>query len=461
MVLPPLLLIFVWRWRTWCKPGLATPLLLGIGLLLLFAAAPYATAWLATGNPVFPFFNKLFQSPLWPAENFEPPAVFGKGVTWDILYRATFHSEKYIEGRAGAAGFQWLLLFLPASVSMLLLRRTRGLALFVIGAVSVALTFHSTAYLRYVFPAYAVFTALIGLGMSVNCPAGATRTTLWNAVAAATVCLNLLFLNAGAFHGDFNLRPLLSQSERDAYLAKRLPLRNAVGVVNGLNIKRTPVVVLAQPHAAGLESNALYSSWYNGGFQTALNAAHAEREMADVLLDRGIDFLILDTNWDGPKLQRELAAKVTEPVAEWGPVSVRKIKAEYRFAQEMLINPDFRGSKGWNLSGDALLNVAEGTLQVSVASPAVQLVPVTPGRRYSNAVVARCKDSGGVGRVQVNWNDAKGQFIGTAIDTFDCTADWSEHRSDVLAPLGAVSAVVYASAHTAVSLEFKQVSFRR
>jgi 4-amino-4-deoxy-L-arabinose transferase-like glycosyltransferase len=461
MVLPPLVLIFIWRWRTWRQAGMAAPLLLAVALLLLFGASPYATAWWATGNPVFPFFNKLFQSPLWRPENFEPPAMFGKGVTWDILYRATFHSEKYVEGRAGAAGFQWLLLFVPAVLSVFLLRRSRGLALFMVGAASVALTFHSTAYLRYVFPAYAMFAALIGLGMGANAPAGSARASLWSAVAAVAVCLNLLFLNAAAFHGDFNLRTLLSQSERDAYLAKRLPLRNAVGVVNGLNSKRAPVVVLAQPHAAGLESDALYVSWYNIGFETAMNAARTEQAMAMVLIEHGVDFLIIDANWEGPKEARELAAKVSEPVAEWGRVTARRLKAEYRFGLEMLVNPDLRGDKGWDLMGDALLNVEQGTLLVSVASPAMQLVPVKAGQQYKNAAVARCRDSGGVGRLQVNWNDAKGRFIGTSIDTFDCTAEWSEHRADVVAPPGAASAVVYVSAHTAVPLEFKQVSFRR
>lgn len=461
MVLPPLLLILVWHYKAWLKPDMAGTLIVGLGLFLVLGAVPYITAWSLTGNPVFPFFNKLFQSPLWPAENFEAPAVFGKGVTWDILYRATFQSDKYLEGRVGAAGFQWLLLFLPASIAVFLSARWRGLALIIFGAVSVVFTFHSTAYLRYIVPAYAVLAAAIGLGMTGNYRAGSIRAILWGCVATIAVSLNILFLNAGAFYGDFALKSILSQSHRERYLAGRLPLRNAVDLVNSLNAGRTPVVVLGQPMTAGLVSDALYPNWYNYRFQAAINSVQSDQDLVDMLLDKKVDFLILDSSWKGTKEQHGLVETVTDRIAEFGAITVRKIKAEYRFKKEMLVNPTFVAAKGWELVGDARLDSKEGTVLVSVASPAVQVIRISPGRRYLNTVVARCDDKETQGRVQVNWSDANGQFIDTNIRTFECSADWSKHEVEVTAPTNAVNAAVYATGHSQTSLKFKQVSFRQ
>src|SRR3989304_5922643 len=70
---------------------------LGVGLI------PFGTPWGLTGNPVFPFFNKVFQSFYYPAVNFDSASIFGKGLTWDILYRSTFESGKYLEANAGAS----------------------------------------------------------------------------------------------------------------------------------------------------------------------------------------------------------------------------------------------------------------------------------------------------------------------------------------------------------------------
>jgi 4-amino-4-deoxy-L-arabinose transferase-like glycosyltransferase len=459
-VLPPLLLILALRYKAWLKPGIARTLIVGLVLFLILGVIPYATAWSLTGNPVFPFFNKLFQSPLWRAENFEA-SVFGKGVTWDILYRATFQSEKYLEGFAGSAGFQWLLLFFPASIVIFLSGRWRGLSLIVFGVLSIVLTFHSTAYLRYIAPSYAVLAAAIGLCMSANDVAGSIRSWLWSCVAIFAVLLNILFMNAGAFYGDFALKSILSPSDREQYLLGRLPLRNAVSLVNSLNIGGTPVAVLGQPMTAGLVSDALYSSWYNNKFEAAMDSIHSEQGMVDMLLDKRVDFVILDSGWIGTKEQHDLVTSVTDQLATFGPITVRKIKGKYLLKKEMLVNPSFDTTTSWSLIGDAKLDSKDGAVLVSVASPAVQVVRISPGRRYLNAVIARCYKEASKGRVQVNWNNAEGEFIAASIQTFDCSADWTQHEAEIVAPKNAATAAVYATGHSQTPIEFKEVSFRQ
>lgn len=71
-------------------PVLALLVVLGIYVV------SYITAFMLTGNPVFPFFNVHFKSPLYPPKNFRLPGIFECGVAWGTLYRMTFDSGKYL-----------------------------------------------------------------------------------------------------------------------------------------------------------------------------------------------------------------------------------------------------------------------------------------------------------------------------------------------------------------------------
>ena len=328
-----LVLILIWRHKTWFKSGMTVPLVLGLGLFLLIGAVPYITAWWLTGNPVFPFFNKIFQSTFWPPVNFDPSAQ-GKGLSWDFIYGVTFNSGKYLEARAGAGGFQWLLLFLPVSVILLFTRHRRGISLIIFGLLAITFVFHSTAYLRYIFPAYVVLAAVIGVGLSVvfSNQGKPIYTRLMWISAVLTVLLNVLFLNAGAAYGDFTLTSIYSERHRESYLATRQPIRNAVGLVNSLNTETTPVAVFASPLVAGLKSDALYANWYNYAWQTAYFAAQSEAALKNILKEKNVQFLIVDSNWNASgnvsKEQIALLNQVSTKIIQLGSITVRRMNGD-------------------------------------------------------------------------------------------------------------------------------------
>jgi hypothetical protein len=462
-VLPVLLIVLMWRYKAWLKSGVVATLIGGLALFLIFGTVPYITAWWLTGNPVFPFFNQVFQSPLWPTINFESASIFGKGLTWDILYRVTFESEKYLEATTGAAGFHWLLLFLPASIALLMAGHRRGAALVFIGMGTVFLAFQSVSYLRYVFPAWAMLSAATAVGMTSNKTiVSSLQTRIWSCAAIAAVSLNILFLNAGAyFYRDFALQSLFSKSSRESYLAGRSPVRIAVNLVNALNINRTPVAVLASPYTAGLASDALYASWYNQSWQAAYGAANTEEKLANLLLENRVDFLIVDSTARLSEDQLALMEKVSVKIQQFGQVAVRRLKEDYRFKTELLANPDFSDMHGWSLADGAVYRGGSKTVVASVTSPVVQGISVTAGQRYLNTVVARCDGEKTQGRIQVNWSDSKGRFIRPDIQVFNCTSEWRAHSMEVTAPLNATNGVIYASGQTPTPLEFKSVYFRK
>lgn len=461
-ILPVLLLLLVWRLKKWRTVGVQR-VALGLSLFVVIGFIPYVTAWWLTGNPVFPFFNAVFRSNFYPAVNFDSASIFGSGLTWDVLYRATFETGKYLEAKAGASGFQLLILIVPAAVTLVATSTRRGVALLVVGTLVVAAIFQSVSYLRYIFPAYAILIAAIGVALSVECAGSAFKKNCGYFAVGTVVVLNLLFLNAGAQYGDFALGSVLDETSRQQYLLGRLPHRNAVELVNNLNSGHAPVAVFSPPYTAGLAADALYSSWYNNVFQAEISSTKTEEDIADALIARGVVFVILDANWKGGAEKLELIKKVTKSIAEYGSVSVRRITTEHQFRTELLTNPNFTSIDGWALVEGARYDAITGYITVTVASPAVQQVAVSAGRKYLHTVVARCaKDAArAVGRIQINWTDINGKYVSTDIRTFECSSDWTEHTQEVTAPPNSGFAVVYAAGHTSAQVEFKSNSLRR
>jgi hypothetical protein len=457
LVLP--LLVIAPRWRTLRMPQMRTAIALGMTFFLVLGAIPYVSAYRIAGNPVFPFYNAYFKSPFYPPVNFDNP-LFRSGVAWDLPYQIVFASHKYMEATAGASGFQWLLLLLPSIVVPLLLNNRRAGLLLMIGAISLVTVFHFQSYLRYVFPVLLLLSALAGLAL-VQIEMFGTLPALGMVIAAsASIGLNLVFISAGAWiYRDMPVMAVFNPSGRDRFLFDRLPIRRAVELVNVLNSTRAPVAFFASPFGAGLTADALYSSWYNQEFYWSVEAAHDAPSLAKVLADHRSSIVILESTW-GSAAQRDIVVAATRLVADFGPVSVRMLKKEFRFSRELLINPGLSGTQGWTLLPGAAQPEGVSSVVVTVRSPAAQTVPVQGGRAYLNTVRARCKDTRAQGRVQVNWLDSGAGFISASIQPFDCTSEWSEHAQEITAPEQAAAAVVYAVSNSDLAIEVDSVSMK-
>ncbi|XXF01220.1 phospholipid carrier-dependent glycosyltransferase [Pseudomonas sp. D3-10] len=452
-VLPVLLVVLLWQYKAWAIQGIVKTLLLGSAGLILAGATPYVSAGYLTGNPVFPFFNAIFHSPLWPNINFEPPATFGTGMTWDTLYRMVFDSPEFIEGRVGAAGFQWLLLP-TAALAVLLSGSRKALCILLVGAGAMFMTFQSTAYLRYVFPSFALFSVILALPFSHD------KTFPRSLAIGAGVLLiltNTRFIQAATYYGEIKPSALLSQAGRERYLQERLPIRKMVDTVNALNTSYQPVAVFAAPLMAGLRSDALYASWYNLKWKGEFETATSPSELARRLRQRQVNWLIIDLK-SVPQARLDLLRNVSTSYARLGDLDLRKLNVSH---VEHLLNPALSSLEGWNLTSPSSYDPSRKILTVDVKTPATQRVEVTPGLTYINGVSARCATTATTGRIQANWMDAKGDFIAASIETFECTEQWETHEMNVVAPANATSVIIYASGHTDTPLEFKSLSFRQ
>ena len=149
----PLLLWGGWHHRA----EINRRLLLGAPLLtVLIAGSSYLQAWWATGNPVLPLINSVFESPFIPLGDIADPRWHaGYGIT--LPWRLVFDSTRYFEGWNGGLGFSLIAL---AGGSLLALgdRALRGPTLAV--TLGLALTLVPMQYARYAFPAMLLLGAL-------------------------------------------------------------------------------------------------------------------------------------------------------------------------------------------------------------------------------------------------------------------------------------------------------------
>jgi hypothetical protein len=298
---------------------------IGALLALVVGCVPYVCAWKVTGNPVFPFFNSFFQSPLYPAVDFNADAFFARGVSWRTPFEITFNSTRHIEGTLGSSGFQWLLVFLPGAVAVVLSLQRRGMALAWLSVAWFVLTFLQNGYLRYVFPSVALGCTVIAVAWPSEW--NRSRVSSWLGVfaAACALCLNLLHFSSATYYGTIDLQVISDPDARARYLHDRSPIRCAVDLVNLMNLKRSPVAFISAPYGAGISANAIYANWYNGPFLAELKSVSSPESLLKVLAGRNVEFLVSDPGWLDGRLEAHLDA-ACDTVAKFGQISVRRVR---------------------------------------------------------------------------------------------------------------------------------------
>ena len=462
MVFPALLCILVFKHKKWLSRGNFYKLGLGLILFLCTGSIPYITAWIITDNPVFPFYNELFKSEYFPLWNFNNP-LYNSPIHWDTLYDVTFNTSNYLESGPGAAGFQWLVLLVPSVLALSFSHYMRGFVIFFVGILTVILVFQFQSYLRYIFPSIILLIVVIGLFLSFITIKDVKSYRLVSVVASLVVCVNLVFLFSGSQYKDFPLLSILDKNFRKDYLEVRMPIRNAVNLVNELNKSVSPVAFFSQPFAAGLKSNALHPNWYNNNFQTLVTHTNSEQAFVTLLEREKMQFLILDENWGDAK-KRRLIKRVTDEVQNFGKgsISVRTVRDQVSEALELngelLLNVDFTSTLGWNFPADVERHTNGGVV-VSVTRPISQTAPVIPSKEYLKSIKAYCPDQPSQGRLQINWLDVNSKHVSADLRVFDCIDVLEEHTMSVIVPPDASFASIYATSHGDIPIVVKEIRF--
>jgi hypothetical protein len=259
----------LWRWRG-RLPWRSLPVALLLGAFVCGSSYAYA-AWL-TGNPLFPLFNGVFQSPYYAPVNFDD-LRWHAGFDATLPWRLTFDTEHYLESWDGAAGF--VLVGLAGALPLALLER-RARPLLAIALLAGALVLSQLQYVRYIHPAMALLLPALVAGVA----RGAGRR------GATALLLGLALLNL-SFHANTSwilrggaLKERVRHG-REALIASYAPERVIAAHQRDARAKARTLTLFVDPQrplSAELGGDALTTAWYD----PQLSAARAQ---ADAVAD--------------------------------------------------------------------------------------------------------------------------------------------------------------------------------
>ncbi|MFC4729039.1 hypothetical protein [Coralloluteibacterium thermophilus] len=293
-------------------------------LVLAFVAvagSSYVQAWWHTGNPLFPLFNGIFRSPLYPLENMGDArwhAGFGPTLPW----RVTFETERYLEAWAGGIGFLWV--GLAGAWCLALVRRsTRALALAAL--LTALLPMLPMQYVRYAFPGLLLLLlpALCGSREAV----GHERPRLWGGAIVLLCAVNLAFqANAGWTHHSAALkRAIRAPGAPEAVLPHYVAERSLVA---GLPAGDTGIVLATDPqrgHVAELAGRGRLMSGHAPALAAAREAAEQDTSGASwqaIFDDLDVRWILVTDAVASPALQQALAADGAVPVDSIGGITL-------------------------------------------------------------------------------------------------------------------------------------------
>lgn len=298
----------------------------GVGILIALGLVPYISSYLISGNPVFPFFNGIFKSRFYPEANFDNP-LFKTVFSWDFLYQITFNSRKYLEASAGAPGFQYLLILPISSILIILQKNYRGMLIFIIAILMIWITFQTQSYLRYIFPAFILLSAIAGISVA-NIGFGIIERRVIIGIAVISFVMNLALITAAGWnYRNMPYSAFFSEEARNRYIEKQVPIRRAIGFINSVNSYNTPVIFLSEPYGAGLMADYLVPNWYNAKFQSEINQIRSAKNFIDLMNKYDSRYLILRDQWGDAKI-RELIITTTTEIAKFNSITVRQLPFE-------------------------------------------------------------------------------------------------------------------------------------
>ena len=296
-LLPAALSLVVVEWKRARRAGRTSSVALVTlsALLIVFAAPPYLTAFVETGNPVYPFLNNVFQSPYFDATRSLRDIRWPAGLDWSTPYNITFRSDRYLEAQAGSFGFQYLL-FLPLSILLLLRRRSYlAAAALGIGLSYALLTCLYITYLRYLYPVLPLFMIVIAWVAAELRTREIRLYRLLQVLAVMGIFLNGYFIpTAGWAHRDLYLN-LFDQGEVARYIEEGAPQRPLVEYLN-TQVPGAKVAFFTDgPQIAPLKAAALGGSWHFPEFSKKLRAALSPQDIYVLMKELSIEYFVAPT----------------------------------------------------------------------------------------------------------------------------------------------------------------------
>jgi len=278
---------------------------LTFGLAAVVVAAPwYGYNAVQTGNPVFPFFNRVFPTGSWSAEDVTALMTHMRGfavgrsvgdflrLPWDLASRPeAFHAEAPL-----SAAYRWLL---PAVLVVgALTRHLRGILAVTIGYVLFwFLSWQVARYLFPVLPLLSLLTAITVVRLVGLIPLRVGR--LGGTIMALLVAGVLTF--PGWSFALQRMRELgalpTTRAAREAYLSRWAPSYPAYQLLNERRGSRYQLYQLLDEQMAYFADGTFIGDWFGPGRYTPVfHALHDGRALYAELKRLGADHFLIWSN---------------------------------------------------------------------------------------------------------------------------------------------------------------------
>ena len=262
-------------------------LLQAAALCAILGAPPYVTAWVKTGNPVFPYFNDVFRSPHYDIKSNWADDRWRTRFTWHAPFDVTFRSSKFLEGQDGALGLAWIFLILVLLTAPRSMYTRPVVAALGTGLFFFLFTWSRASYIRYLVPAFPLL--LFGFAGYLHALRSG-QPNLYRTVIGATVATILsgtfLLPSSGYWHKNFCLNPLKFKIEAAEYVEQSAPARVMVEYLN----RTAPGEAAAffWPGIAGLKGRPYTSGSHTFEFFRQCEAASSAEAVNELMAKNGI-----------------------------------------------------------------------------------------------------------------------------------------------------------------------------
>jgi hypothetical protein len=316
-------------------------------LVLLTALPTYAIAWHKTGNPVFPFMNQKFPSPLLDRAADISFDQYRRPLSWRLPFDLTFHTSQSYEGQDGSLGFQYLLLAPLAVVALVVVRRRPAVSGAVVALGAAIIIMRSEPNARYIYAALPLlsvpFAALLGW------LDGRQRWLARVLVCYAIACtaLNAYFIPSSSYyHKDFSTKSPLSRAERERYVAYTAPVRLVIGYLNRAH-PRAAVLLTSGSDIAGLTGEVYENHWHQFTTFDQIRRTLDMDSMLKLVDGWGVRYFIARKPSAGeytrPPALRELLETCTTPEYEAGDFYLARLEPNCvpRVKTEIVVPPGY------------------------------------------------------------------------------------------------------------------------
>jgi len=312
--------------RHWKRTG-AVQCLVALLLLLATALPTYAIAWRKTGNPVFPFLNQKFPSPLLDRAVEIRDFRFREPLTWHMPFDLTFRTARFFEGQNGALGFQYLVLAPLAILALLAAPRRPVVCAAVVGLAAMTLVLQSEPNVRYLYSElpllFIPFAALLAWARRNRILYGAL-------IGYAVVCtfLNIYFLPASGWsHKDFYAHLAFRSDSRERFLNDEAPVRGVVEYYDR-NHPHSTLLLVTENDLADARGEVYQYNWHEYATWLRIHNAETLPDMVHLVNIWKLEYFIgrkgvNDTLGESQGL-RQFLSQCTETEFEHGGVYLAK-----------------------------------------------------------------------------------------------------------------------------------------